>query len=81
MFVDKNGNRKLVKNYIPENKIYNEITRYVKTIYPNFRIYYIRSWMNEQGEIVYDFGSYSEFFVLLLAEQEVCMYNGRNNNS
>ena len=30
----------------------------------NFKIYYTRSWRNEEGLKVYDVGSWSEFFLL-----------------
>lgn len=30
----------------------------------NFKIYYTRSWRNEDGLKVYDVGSWSEFFLL-----------------
>ena len=31
----------------------------------NFKIYYTRSWINDNGEKVYDVGSWSEFFYLV----------------
>lgn len=31
----------------------------------NFKIYYTRSWINDDGEKVYDVGSWSEFFYLV----------------
>jgi hypothetical protein len=30
----------------------------------NFRIYYVRSWIDEEGFKVYDVGSHTEFFFL-----------------
>lgn len=30
----------------------------------NFKIYYIRTWRNEEGLEVFDCGSWSEFFLL-----------------
>lgn len=31
----------------------------------NFKIYYTRTWVNSEGEKVYDVGSWSEFFYLV----------------
>ena len=33
---------------------------------PSFKCYYIRYWAHENGEIIYDCGSWSEFYIAVL---------------
>ena len=51
----------IVKN---SNEAWNEISEYIKNLYPDWHIYYLRCWETENNEICYDFGSHSEFFYL-----------------
>ena len=42
------------------NMISNDVARYN----PNYKIYYTRSWKEEDGSVWFDVGSWSEFYVL-----------------
>lgn len=36
----------------------------------NYRSYYTRMWVNDEGETYYDVGSHSEFFVMVEGEED-----------
>lgn len=67
LFLDRKGNYRYV-GLFTQNKILPAIVNYVKTINSSYVIPYIRSWKTEEGNIMYDVGSHSEFFVV--KEQE-----------
>ena len=50
-----------VENDIEANKC---IHKFIEEKNPNFKIYYIREWINDLGMKVFDVGSHSEFFLL-----------------
>lgn len=62
-FERSNGECVLVKSNILYEEVSQEITNYVTALNPNYNIYYIRSWEDEQG-IIYDVGSHTEIFIL-----------------
>lgn len=64
-FENSYGERKFVGNYSTDSEVPAAINKYVKQINPNFKIYYYQSYENDNGEIVYDVGSWSEFFILV----------------
>lgn len=61
-FIRSNGEKLLVKSKIKEDNTIKFIKKFVKEKNPNFEIYYIRSWVTEEG-IMYDVGSHTEFFL------------------
>lgn len=64
-FENPYGERKLIGTYSKDSEIPDAINKYVKKINPNFKIYYYRFYENDNKEIVYDVGSWSEFFILV----------------
>lgn len=60
-FKDSYGRRRM----IDKPKTYNEANKMIYDFCKarDFRIYYIRNWI-ENGELVYDVGSHTEFFYL-----------------
>lgn len=62
-FEDRYNNKRVVKENIAENEIYSAITEYVHSLNPDYKIYYMRSWEAENGDIHYDVGSHVEFFI------------------
>lgn len=64
-FENSYGKRKFVGTYSKDSEIPDAINKYVKKINPNFKIYYYQFYENDNGEIVYDVGSWSEFFILV----------------
>ena len=69
-FENSYGERKLVGTYSTDSEIPNAINKYVKKINPNFKIYYYRFYENDNREIVYDVGSWSEFFILVREDND-----------
>lgn len=67
-FEDKYGELNLIQSDVKVNEVYKVISDYIKQLNPTFKIYYIRSWVNEDKSITYDIGSHSEFFILKVEE-------------
>lgn len=67
-FEDRFGELRLVQSNVKTDEIYKVISNYVKQLNPDFKIYYTRSWVNEDKSIIYDVGSHSEFFILKIEE-------------
>lgn len=63
-FKSSRGEKRLVKENISQENAIPIICDYVKSLNPNYTIYYIRSWEDEDKNIHYDVGSWSEFFIL-----------------
>lgn len=61
-FENSNGERRVVAEPQTEQEAMKEIYKFCDD--RNFKIYYVRSWRNEDGLRVYDIGSWSEFFLL-----------------
>ena len=62
-FEHKDGSLTLVAETIAEEEVYQRIKAYIMTLNPNYKIYYIRNWFNEDETVMtYDVGSYTEFF-------------------
>lgn len=61
-FENSNGERRVVAEPQTEQEAMKEIYKFCDD--RNFKIYYVRSWRNEDGLKVYDVGSWSEFFLL-----------------
>lgn len=62
-FDDSRGNHRVVKENIAESEVNKAIHEFVKELNPNYKIYYCRMWKREDGDTVYDVGSWSELFV------------------
>lgn len=60
-FIRSNGEKKLAHENIDPEKAISYINEYTYSLNPNFKIYYFRSW-EEDGGIMYDVGSHTEFF-------------------
>lgn len=64
-FLSSRGEKRLVKENVEASAAAKEMGEYVKSLNPNYQIYYIRSWYSEDHKgTMYDVGSHSEFFVL-----------------
>ena len=64
-FIDARGEMRLVKKDVEAETATKEISAYVKTLNPDYKIYYFRSWYSEDyGGTMYDIGSHVEFFLL-----------------
>ena len=67
-FEDSNGERRVIATNITEEQVGIEIMKFIKKQNEGrakpFKSYYMNVWTNEQGETVYDVGSWSEFFIL-----------------
>lgn len=62
-FEDRFNNKRVVKEDIAETEIGSAIIEYVQSLNPDYKIYYMRSWEAENGDIRYDVGSHVEFFI------------------
>ena len=63
-FIRSNGEKVLVKENISEESVMYEIVKYTESLNPNYKIYYTRSWKDEEtGGTKYDIGSHTEFFL------------------
>ena len=60
-FQNSNGNEKLIAEVHSENEAYQKIKEFCEE--RDFKIYYVRTWMKNNCEKVYDVGSHSEFFI------------------
>lgn len=63
-FEDKYEQRHLIAEVENDTEANKCIHKFIKEKNPNFKIYYIRQWVDDSGIIVYDVGSHSEFFLL-----------------
>ena len=60
-FLSSYGEKRLVRENIDPETAIGYINEYTYSLNPNFKIYYFRSW-EEDGGIMYDVGSHTEFF-------------------
>ena len=60
-FENSYGERRIIAEPNTEEEITKEIYKFCED--RNFKIYYVRTWRNEEGLKVYDVGSWSEFFL------------------
>lgn len=58
------ASRVLVCENINEEDIVSKIYEDMALHNPNFKIYYVRSWM-ENGNIIYDYGSHVSYYVAM----------------
>ncbi len=61
-FENSYGERRVIAEPKTKEEAMREIHKFCDD--RNFKIYYTRSWRNEEGLKVYDVGSWSEFFLL-----------------
>ena len=64
-FLNANHNYRLLNDQIKDiddKQIAKTIQQFLKD--HNYKSYYTRSWENGEGDMVYDVGSWSEFFIL-----------------
>lgn len=70
------GQRRLIAQPQTKAEVMQEIHKFIdkcnedKPEDKKFHSYYCRTWENEEGLIVYDVGSHSEFFLLKSDEEE-----------
>jgi hypothetical protein len=63
-FRDGSGNHRIVtKNLSTMDEVMRNIYSYVSKLNPDYKIYYVRQWV-ECGNLWFDVGSYTEFFIL-----------------
>lgn len=56
------GERRIIAEPKAEEEVMKEINKFCDD--RNFKIYYVRTWVNSEDLKVYDVGSHSEFFYL-----------------
>ena len=61
-FENSYGDRRIIAEPQTENEAWKEISKFCSD--RNFKIYYSRTWRDNDGLKVYDVGSHSEFFYL-----------------
>jgi hypothetical protein len=61
-FEDSWGSRRIIAKPNTEEDAIKEIYKFCED--RKFKIYYVRTWRNEDGLKVYDVGSWNEFFLL-----------------
>lgn len=61
-FENSRGQRRVIAEPQTEEEAMKEIYKFCED--RNYKIYYVRTWMNEDGLKEYDVGSWSEFFYL-----------------
>lgn len=66
-FENSRRERRLIAEPNNEKEAYEEINKFCND--RNFKIYYIRTWIDSDGLKVFDCGSWSEFFYLDLEEE------------
>lgn len=71
-FKRSNGEIRLVKENATKDTAYNEIVKEVHRINPQFKIYYVRMWGDDNEGYTFDVGSHSEFFYLC-EEDQICL--------
>ena len=64
-FEDSRGNFRLVCKNCNKENVHECIINYVRSLNPNYKIYYVRFWGNEEHGYTYDVGSHTEFFHLI----------------
>lgn len=62
-FQNSNGDRRKIGNPNSIDEVSDIISDFLKN--HNYKSYYTRTWKNDNGEICYDVGSHSEFFILV----------------
>ena len=62
-FENSYGKRRIIAEVSNDAEAMDEIYNFCND--RNFKIYYVRTWTNDNGEKVYDVGSWSEFFYLV----------------
>jgi hypothetical protein len=62
-FIRSNGEKRLVRENIDPETAIGYINEYIATLNSNFKVYYVRTWENEEGTM-YDVGSHTEFFLV-----------------
>lgn len=62
-FQNSNGDKRKIGNPNSIDEVSDIISDFLKN--HNYKSYYTRTWKNENGEICYDVGSHSEFFILV----------------
>lgn len=61
-FENSIGQRRVIANPQTENEAYEIIDEFCEE--RNFKIYYIRTWRDDNGLKIFDVGSHTEFFIL-----------------
>ena len=60
-FENSKGVERVIAEVANEKEAYKEINKFCEE--RNFKIYYVRTWMRNKYDKVYDVGSHSEFFI------------------
>lgn len=63
-FENRFGDRIFIGNTMNKDEIINIIHADLYTrAKPSFKCHYVRSWINDAGEIIFDVSSHSEFYI------------------
>lgn len=68
-FENSRGERRIIAEPKTEPEAMEEIYKFCAD--RNFKIYYVRNWLTQEGFKVYDVGSHTEFFYLFYKENEL----------
>lgn len=60
-FENSQGVERVIAEVANEEEAYKEINKFCEE--RNFEIYYVRTWMRNKYDKVYDVGNHSEFFI------------------
>lgn len=63
-FERSNGERVYISNVRSRDEAVSLIYEDLRARNPKFKVYYMRSWRNESNEEVFDYGSWSNFYIL-----------------
>lgn len=63
-FEDRFGYRHIVAESTTKEQLIKEMYKFIHKKNPNFKVYYTRSWIDDEGFEVMDVGSHSEFFLI-----------------
>jgi hypothetical protein len=66
-FLDSYDYKRLVQKKVKYNDLNKVMTEYIRSLNPNYTIYYVRTWQPSDTSIMFDVGSHTEFFLA-----EVC---------
>ena len=63
-FITSKGAWRFLGFFESESEAFKRIHSYCRRLNPNFKIYYTRKWQDDKGDLWYDVGSHTEFFVI-----------------
>lgn len=63
-FEDRYEQRHLIAEKATREELVQDMYKFISEKNPNFKVYYTRTWINDEGLQVLDVGSHSEFFLI-----------------